>query len=271
MEEEEEESSAVAEMPPGFRFHPTDLEIITHYLLNKVLDVRFRAQPIRDIHLNNFEPWDLPPKAAKMGENEWFFFFEKECKYPSGRRTNRATASGYWKSTGKDREIHNATKMVVGMKKTLVFYKGRAPKAHKTNWVIREYRLHGDFSAYNLSHHAKEKWVVCRVFHKKDVPVVDPPLPPLTDHYSSEKASLSFATDEIIKPSALNSCEDGLSWWSPNLTDKPNSRILYTGGNEIERLMEMATADCEKEISDGSNKACEGLCDILDMDSLWTY
>jgi len=85
---------------------------------------------------------------AKMGE-EWYFFCHKGMKYPTGMRTNRATKEGYWKATGKDREIFKpaaaggAGRELVGMKKTLVFYMGRAPRGSKTNWVMHEFRLEG--------------------------------------------------------------------------------------------------------------------------------
>ncbi|TVU46083.1 hypothetical protein EJB05_05601, partial [Eragrostis curvula] len=156
-------------LPPGFRFHPTDEELVTYYLTRKVSDFAFATRAIADVDLNKCEPWDLPSKAS-MGEKEWYFFSMRDRKYPTGIRTNRATDSGYWKTTGKDKEIFQSG-MLVGMKKTLVFYRGRAPKGEKTSWVMHEYRLQNKFP-YKPN---KEEWVVCRVFKKCQIIKMRPP------------------------------------------------------------------------------------------------
>ncbi|MCL7050285.1 hypothetical protein MKW94_000064 [Papaver nudicaule] len=165
-------------LPPGFRFHPTDEELITYYLIKKVLDSSFTVKAIAEVDLNKCEPWDLPvceifvgefviTGKAKMGEKEWYFYSLRDRKYPTGLRTNRATGSGYWKATGKDREIYSSkTSALVGMKKTLVFYKGRAPKGGKSNWVMHEYRLEGKLAYHYLSNSSKDEWVISRVFSK---------------------------------------------------------------------------------------------------------
>nr|DAD20442.1 TPA_asm: hypothetical protein HUJ06_021905 [Nelumbo nucifera] len=154
------------DLPPGFRFHPTDEELITHYLSKKVVDSSSYAIAIGEVDLNKCEPWDMPWRA-KMGEKEWYFFFfcVKDRKYPTGLRTNRATEAGCWKATGKDKEIYRG-KTLVEMKKTLVFYRGRAPKGEKTNWVMHEYRLEGKFSLSNLPKSAKNEWVICKMLNK---------------------------------------------------------------------------------------------------------
>lgn len=53
---------------------------------------------------------------------------------------NRATETGYWKTTGKDRPVLYDEKFV-GSVKTLVFHQGNAPRGQRSDWVIHEYRF----------------------------------------------------------------------------------------------------------------------------------
>ncbi|CAM8948758.1 unnamed protein product [Rhodiola kirilowii] len=153
-------------LPRGFRFHPTDEELIVHYLVPKATNSNFSAAAMGQADFNKCEPWDLP-KKANMGDAERYFYCQRDRKYPTGQRTNRATKAGYWKATGKDKEIYKGMgnrREIIGMKKTLVFYTGRAPKGEKTNWVMHEFRLHPQFQ---FSHIPKnEEWVISRVVHK---------------------------------------------------------------------------------------------------------
>ncbi|GMP57512.1 hypothetical protein CsSME_00021575 [Camellia sinensis var. sinensis] len=75
-------------------------------------------------------------------EQEKYFFSTREAKYRNGNRSNRATGSGYWKATGIDKQIVSCrSNQVVGMKKTLVFYRGKPPHGSRTDWIMHEYRL----------------------------------------------------------------------------------------------------------------------------------
>lgn len=82
----------------------------------------------------------LGQSVLKNGDKKWYFFCRRERKYPKGSRASRQTAAGYWKLTGRDKSIIYKSQLV-GLKKTLVFYKGRAPSAMRTDWVIQEYTL----------------------------------------------------------------------------------------------------------------------------------
>jgi hypothetical protein len=109
------------------------------------------------------------------GEPERYFFTCKEAKYEKGRRANRATGAGYWKATGKEKPVVVAAPggqtVLVGMKRSLVFYRGRPPSGSKTEWVMHEYRLAGAGLApcrrADEPARPAEGWVLCRVFRKK--------------------------------------------------------------------------------------------------------
>jgi hypothetical protein len=130
-------------LAPGFRFHPTDEELVTYYLKRKVLGRPLKVDAIAEVDLYKIEPWDLPARSRlRSRDSQWYFFSRLDRKHANRARTNRATDGGYWKTTGKDREVRHGPR-VVGMKKTLVFHAGRAPKGERTNWVMHEYRLEG--------------------------------------------------------------------------------------------------------------------------------
>ncbi|PSR91563.1 NAC domain-containing protein [Actinidia chinensis var. chinensis] len=151
-------------VPPGFRFHPTDEELVDYYLKKKIASRRIDLDVIKDVDLYKIEPWDLQ-ELCKIGteeQSDWYFFSHKDKKYPTGTRTNRATKAGFWKATGRDKAIYSKYSLV-GMRKTLVYYRGRAPNGQKSDWIMHEYRLETSENGTPLA----KGWVVCRVFKKR--------------------------------------------------------------------------------------------------------
>ncbi|KAK2979695.1 hypothetical protein RJ640_027275, partial [Escallonia rubra] len=154
-----EDMNTFSHVPPGFRFHPTDEELVDYYLRKKVASKRIDLDVIKDVDLYKIEPWDLQ-ELCKIGtdeQNDWYFFSHKDKKYPTGTRTNRATKAGFWKATGRDKAIYRKHSLV-GMRKTLVFYKGRAPNGQKSDWIMHEYRLETN---ENGAPQASNRYVTC--------------------------------------------------------------------------------------------------------------
>jgi hypothetical protein len=161
-------TSRLPNLPAGFRFHPTDEELIVHYLMNQASSLPCPVPIIAEVNIYQCNPWDLPAKAL-FGENEWYFFSPRDRKYPNGARPNRAAGSGYWKATGTDKAILlTPTSENIGVKKALVFYSGKPPKGVKTDWIMHEYRLTGANKTTKRrgSSMRLDDWVLCRI-HKK--------------------------------------------------------------------------------------------------------
>lgn len=159
-------------MLPGFRFHPTDEELVGFYLKKKIQQRPLPIELIKQVDIYKYDPWDLP-RLASNGEKEWYFYCPRDRKYRNSARPNRVTVAGFWKATGTDRPIYSSdgTKCI-GLKKSLVFYRGRAAKGLKTDWMMHEFRLPSlpdsappkKFPDKNLP--ANDLWAICRIFKK---------------------------------------------------------------------------------------------------------
>ncbi|KAG6750735.1 hypothetical protein POTOM_045244 [Populus tomentosa] len=210
-------------LPPGFRFHPTDEELILHYLKKKLASTPFPVSIIADVDIYKFDPWDLPAKSS-LGEKEWYFFSPRDRKYPNGARPNRAAASGYWKATGTDKIIMTSTMAPggvvggqenIGVKKALVFYKGRPPKGVKTNWIMHEYRLADTPTCNNNNNNNKsmkpkdssmrlDDWVLCRIYKKSQALTSSPRALISSEHDQEEEEQQQFVQETLLPISNKN-------------------------------------------------------------------
>ncbi|KAH7839121.1 hypothetical protein Vadar_021998 [Vaccinium darrowii] len=159
-------------MLPGFRFHPTDEELVGFYLKKKIQQRPLPIELIKQVDIYKYDPWDHP-KLASTGEKEWYFYCPRDRKYRNSARPNRVTGAGFWKATGTDRPIYSSdSSKCIGLKKSLVFYRGRAAKGLKTDWMMHEFRLPSvpDSAStkkiFDKNLPANEAWAICRIFKK---------------------------------------------------------------------------------------------------------
>lgn len=123
-------------LPPGFRFYPTDEELVLHFLHRKKTPLLpFHPDVIPDLHLYSYDPWQLHGRALAEG-NKWYYYSRRSTQ-------NRVTCNGYWKPTGIEEPVFCSTKNNrIGIKKHFVFHMGESDSVGiKTNWIMHEFRL----------------------------------------------------------------------------------------------------------------------------------
>ncbi|XP_045791345.1 NAC domain-containing protein 17-like [Trifolium pratense] len=199
---------------PGFRFHPTDEELVMYYLKRKICGKMLKFNVICETDVYKWDPEDLPYQSfLKTGDRQWFFFCHRDRKYPNGGRCNRATTHGYWKTTGKDRNVMFNSRLV-GVKKTLVFYLGRAPNGERTDWVMHEYTM--DEEELKRCRDVKECYALYKLFKKSG------PGPKNGEQYGAPFKEEDWLDDNVVdfnvKSAQLEAPKDDV----PNpFTDQP--------------------------------------------------
>ncbi|KAL5229910.1 hypothetical protein ABZP36_028686 [Zizania latifolia] len=187
----------MGELPPGYRFYPTEEELVRFYLRHKLEGVRGpdieRVIPVADVC--SLDPWQLPevhrPDLCAGDGEPWFYFCPRQEREARGGRPSRTTPSGYWKAAGTPGWVYSADGRPIGTKKTMVFYRGRAPAGNKTEWKMNEYRaFEGDVDVDAAAAHAAapapnppqtmSEFSLCRLYTRSGCPRQFDRRPPTT-------------------------------------------------------------------------------------------
>ncbi|XP_012829798.1 PREDICTED: NAC transcription factor 29-like [Erythranthe guttata] len=137
---------------PGYRFVPTDEELIVEYLLRKIDNQPLPADVIKVVNFSDHGPDTLTPtfydyfhlncieaNIHQLDTWEWYFFTPRIRKYANGSRPNRTAGNRFWKASCADKAI-NFNNKIIGHKMTLVFHEGRSSKdGINTDWIMHEY------------------------------------------------------------------------------------------------------------------------------------
>ncbi|KAM2647826.1 hypothetical protein TB1_001029 [Malus domestica] len=122
-------------VPVGFRFRPTEEELVHYYLQMKLEGMDYIVSDvISEIDICNHEPRDLPGLSlVKSDDQEWYFF--STYKKRSKNQIVRATKEGFWKVTGERKQVKTEDKRsVIGEKRILTFKQGRVRNPQNTDW-----------------------------------------------------------------------------------------------------------------------------------------
>jgi hypothetical protein len=112
----------------------------------------------------------LAGELCREDKEQWFFFSPGQEREARGGRPNRTTACGYWKATGSPGYVYSSDNKVIGVKKTMVFYKGKAPSGKKTKWKMNEYRA---IQVSNQSNTATPQvYITSLCYHHHDVIII---------------------------------------------------------------------------------------------------
>ncbi|KAJ4914686.1 NAC domain-containing protein 5 [Raphanus sativus] len=132
--------------PVGFRFRPTEDEIVDHYLKSKNMDgnTSHVDEVISTVDIYSFDPLELASQSSstrKATNNVLYFFCRKE--YNRGERQSRKTKSGSWKKTGVTTNImrKRGDREKIGEKRVFVFQYSKilGGAKPKSDWVMHAY------------------------------------------------------------------------------------------------------------------------------------
>ncbi|KAK9283154.1 hypothetical protein L1049_011385 [Liquidambar formosana] len=127
--------------PVGFRFHPSDRELVFHYLYRKVVGKPLPCEHVVtecDLY-GEREPWQIYGGST---EKIRYFFTKLKKKTDGGSRIDRTIGSGTWKGQRVASSVLDEQGRCIGRKKMLT-YENKGSAMNHGRWVMHEYGLDG--------------------------------------------------------------------------------------------------------------------------------
>ncbi|OWM64745.1 NAC domain-containing protein 71-like [Punica granatum] len=115
----------------GLRFRPTGYEVVNHHLKRKLQKINESRCVIPDVNIYDYNPQDLcavynERSCKRSTSSDSFFFCPRNRLNPNSHRNKRQARGGYWKETGKKKDIEEEeTGRTIGTKRILVFHCGK--------------------------------------------------------------------------------------------------------------------------------------------------
>ncbi|GJV63719.1 NAC domain-containing protein [Tanacetum coccineum] len=167
----QEEHDYADTLEPGYRFCPTDSELIVYYLKPKIETGKQHPRcRYYEVNIYDSSPDELTAKPEyRSCENKWYFLTWTEQKHPNGIRPNRQTRNGgTWKASQACAPVQDVTERVVGSKLSLVYLD---EKKRKTPWLMQEYTTKNpNIPKENRKHNSDKNkmtdWVLCKIYKK---------------------------------------------------------------------------------------------------------
>ncbi|KAL6640161.1 hypothetical protein ACP70R_022010 [Stipagrostis hirtigluma subsp. patula] len=138
--------AAVLGLPPGFRFRPTDEELVELYLLPRARGhpALFPGVVIDDDTAASARPWELLERHGRTdGEGGYFFVRSRSSDAQAGARQDRhCDGGGTWR--GQKRvycDLRVDGEKIEWSKNNLSLQLGQGKKSGSSGWVMHEYTI----------------------------------------------------------------------------------------------------------------------------------
>ncbi|XP_068655861.1 NAC domain-containing protein 2-like [Aristolochia californica] len=160
-----EENNPDRTVPVGFRFRPTDQELVSNYLFNEALSQPLPANLIREIDevaIREHHPSKLGRSnewvdvyfvvaVTDSDEKEMFFFTQMSRNLHEKEEICIGGSAGLWRSNKDEIKIQDLEGRCIGSKRSMSFFQGKPPCISRTRWVMEVYWLNDDeLQAANL-------------------------------------------------------------------------------------------------------------------------